>query len=65
MDCRTMSRRTALAAIGVVILACYGIPYLLIGQIAAWYGSFLFWSLAGVAVIVLNVAATRGWEDEE
>ena len=60
-----MSRRTALALVGLVILACYAVPYLLIGQIAAWYGSFLFWCLAGLAVIVLNVFATRGWEDEE
>lgn len=65
MDRSTMSRRTALAAIGVVILACYAVPYLLIGQIAAWWASFLFWSLSGVAIIVLNVFATHGWEDEE
>ncbi|WP_375261573.1 hypothetical protein [Palleronia sp.] len=60
-----MSRRIALALVGVVILACYALPYLLLGQVAAWWGSFLFWILAGLAVIVLNIFATRGWEDGE
>lgn len=60
-----MTRRIALALVGLVILACYAVPYLLIGQIAAWWASFLFWGLAGLAVIALNIFATRGWEDEE
>jgi hypothetical protein len=54
-----MSRRTALWITGAVIIACYAVPYLLIGQVSAWYGSFLFWCLAGLAVIVLNIFATQ------
>lgn len=60
-----MNQRLALVLIASVVLACYAVPYLFIGHIAAWYGSFLFWTLAGVAVIVLNVLATAGFKDDE
>ncbi len=56
-----MKRRTALILVAVIVLACYAVPYLLIGQVAAWYGSFLFWTLAGLAIIVLNAIATAGF----
>lgn len=52
-----MSRRLALRLMALVILACYAVPYLLLRDVAAWYGSFLFWCLAGIAVIALNLAA--------
>ncbi|WP_138469198.1 hypothetical protein [Poseidonocella sp. HB161398] len=56
-----MTRKTALVLLALIILACYAVPYLFIGQIAAWYGSFLFWSLAGIAVIILNAVAMAGY----
>ncbi|WP_172329061.1 hypothetical protein [Mangrovicoccus sp. HB161399] len=56
-----MTRKTALVLMALLILACYAVPYLLIGQVAAWYGSFLFWTLAGVAVIILNAVAMAGY----
>lgn len=56
-----MDRKSALIGIGVVIALCYAVPYLVLGHVAAWYGSFLFWCIAGVAVIVLNVIATSGF----
>ncbi|QUS36733.1 hypothetical protein [Falsirhodobacter algicola] len=59
-----MTRSAPLIAAGLVVLACYAVPYLIIGHIAAWYGSFLFWVMAGVAIIVLNVAATADLKDD-
>lgn len=59
-----MSRSLSLTLVSVVILSCYVVPYVLIGHVAAWYGSFLFWCLAGVAVIVLNVTATAGFTED-
>lgn len=59
-----MSRSLSLRLVALVILSCYLVPYLLIGQVAAWYGSFLFWCLAGVAVIVLNITATSGFAED-
>ncbi|CAM3336818.1 hypothetical protein PANO111632_14800 [Paracoccus nototheniae] len=59
-----MSRSLSLRLVSLVILSCYLVPYALIGQIGAWYGSFLFWCLAGVAVIVLNIIATAGFTED-
>ncbi|WP_104204959.1 hypothetical protein [Billgrantia saliphila] len=47
---------------GVVAL-CYAVPYVLLTDVARWYGSFLFWTLAGLAVIVLNTFITRDFKD--
>ncbi len=55
-----MSRKTALVLLALLILALYAVPYLFIGQIASWQASFLFWSVAGVAVIILNAVAMAG-----
>ena len=60
-----MTRRTALIGVALVVLACYVVPYLIIGTIGAWYGSFLFWTLAGVAVIGLNAVATAGFRGDD
>ncbi|SFO74756.1 hypothetical protein SAMN04488056_11221 [Cohaesibacter marisflavi] len=60
-----MSRRTSLALIGLVIIALYAVPYLAIGHIAAWYGSFLFWICAAVVIIFLNLTATAGFKGGE
>lgn len=59
-----MSRSLSLKLVSLVILACYLVPYAFIGHIAAWYGSFLFWCLAGVAVIILNITATAGFSED-
>ena len=55
-----MSRKTSLILIGLIIVALYAVPYLVIGQIAAWYGSFLFWICAAIVLILLNITATAG-----
>lgn len=47
---------------GVVVL-CYVVPYTLLSDVARWYGSFLFWVLAGLGVIVLNIFITRDFRD--
>lgn len=56
-----MSFRIAIALWGIVILACYVVPYFLLDSVAHWTGAFLFWTLAGLAVILLNVVATSGF----
>jgi lauroyl/myristoyl acyltransferase len=47
----------------VVVALCYVVPYTLLTDVARWYGSFLFWALAGLAVIALNVFITRDFKD--
>ncbi len=48
-----------------VVLMCYLVPYTLLGHIATWYGSFLFWGCAGLVVIALNVFITMDFEEHD
>jgi len=57
--------KTALLLIGLVVLACYVVPYTLLSSVVAWYGAFLFWCAAGVAIIILNILATSDFEGDE
>jgi hypothetical protein len=59
-----MLKKLSLAGICLLVLFCYAVPYLLLDHINAWYGSFLFWTLAGLLVIVLNGLATRDFTEE-
>lgn len=58
-----MSRRILLAAIVVVVLACFIVPFTLLRDVDAWYGSFLFWSLASVVVIAINWVLSADWKE--
>ncbi|MGO4853544.1 hypothetical protein [Phaeovulum sp. W22_SRMD_FR3] len=60
-----MLRKIALTLTAVLIVSCYAVPYLWLGQNATWQGSFLFWCLAGVGVIILNFLAMVGIEEAE
>lgn len=54
-----MTRRTGLWLIAGVVVLCYLVPFTALSGVAHWTGSFLFWSVAGLAIIVLNLAITR------
>lgn len=53
-------RNWMLLIAGIILLA-YVIPYTVLSQVTAWYGSFLFWCLIGLAAIIVNVFITRDW----
>jgi len=59
-----MSRRWWLGIVWLVVLLSYVLPYTLLREVHAWYGSFLLWSVAGVLVIVCNLFATVGFKDD-
>ena len=59
-----MSRKLSLILIGVIIVACYVVPYTLLSSVTTWHGAFLFWCLAGLAIIVLNATATAGYKGD-
>jgi len=50
--------------IGILLLLAYIVPYVLLRNIDAWYGSFLFWNLFAIIVIIFNVFMTIDWRDE-
>ncbi len=61
---RSVRRRAwLLTAIPVIMLAMFVVPYTLLREVDAWYGSALFWMVATAAVIALNVVLSRDWED--
>lgn len=60
-----MVRKLSLACVWLLAILCYGVPYWVLDEVNAWYGSFLFWTIAGVLVIVCNVLATRGFREQD
>ncbi len=58
--------RRAVAWAGVVlvlVLLAYVVPYTVLSRVDTWYGSFLFWTVFGLVVIVAIWAMTRSWRD--
>ncbi|MFT0533262.1 hypothetical protein ACMHYJ_10620 [Castellaniella hirudinis] len=60
-----MIRKLSLACVWLLAVLCYVVPYRVLNQVNAWYGSFLFWTFAGVLVILCNLLATRDWGRDE
>jgi hypothetical protein len=47
----------------VLVVLAYVVPYTLLAEVDRWYGSFLFWTVFGLAAIVVIWALTRSWRD--
>lgn len=47
----------------VIILLSFLLPYTVFRDVDAWYGSFLFWSVATAVVIGLNAVVSADWKD--
>jgi hypothetical protein len=59
---RTATRRWLIVPL-VLILLSFVLPYTLFSDVDAWYGSFLFWTLATAVVIGVNAVISSRWED--
>ncbi|KRE38939.1 hypothetical protein ASG73_00790 [Janibacter sp. Soil728] len=59
---RTATRRWLIVPL-VLILLSFVLPYTLLSDVDAWYGSFLFWTLATAVVIGVNAVISSRWED--
>ncbi|WNK19004.1 hypothetical protein P1P91_08915 [Halomonas piscis] len=57
-----MPRSRWIWAVWGLVLLSYLIPYTLLTRVQAWYGSFLFWTLVGLAVIALNIVMTKDFK---
>lgn len=49
--------------VGMMFLA-YFVPFVLLRNVDAWYGSFLFWVAIAFVIIICNVCMTIDWSDE-
>ncbi|NDK31556.1 hypothetical protein [Nesterenkonia haasae] len=53
-----------LVSVPVIMVAMFVVPYTLLREVDAWYGSLLFWTVGTAAVIAINVAVALSWENE-
>ncbi|GIO27883.1 hypothetical protein [Ornithinibacillus bavariensis] len=49
--------------ISFTILLAYIVPYTILSKVHAWNGSFLYWTITGIIIIIANLFITRGWRD--
>lgn len=52
-----------LLPIGILVVLSFILPFTVFRDIDAWYGSFLFWTLSTVAVIVISAIISADWKD--
>ncbi len=52
-----------LAPIALLIALSYLLPYTVFRDVDAWYGSFLFWTVATAVVIGINAVVSSSWKD--
>lgn len=61
-----MDRKSSwLILIAVAILSAFVVPYTLLRNVDAWYGSFLFWVVITAVVIGVNAIVSASWKDEK
>jgi len=61
-DMDKREKRFALFLI-LLVLSAYIVPYTLLSDVNEWYGSFLYWSLFAIVIIITNVLITKKWSD--
>ena len=47
----------------ILVFLAYFVPFVLLRNIDAWYGSFLFWNVFAIFIIVINSIITSDWSD--
>lgn len=47
----------------IVILSAFAVPYLLLNDVQAWYGSFLYWIVMTIVVIFANFFISKDWSN--
>jgi len=50
----------ALIILFMILLAIF-VPYTILSNIATWYGSFLFWIVITIIVLIMNFYITKDW----
>ncbi|MEW9110107.1 MAG: hypothetical protein AB2374_12220 [Cytobacillus gottheilii] len=50
----------ALAVLAIVLLG-YLLPFTVLTNVEAWYGSFLLWTVLAVIIIMINYILSKNW----
>ncbi|WP_106494603.1 hypothetical protein [Lentibacillus sp. Marseille-P4043] len=53
------------AIIAVLIVLAYLLPYTVMSDVKAWYGSFLIWGIIGILIIIATIIVTKDWGKED
>jgi len=56
-------RTVWLVPVAALILLSYFVPYVLLRDVDAWYGSMLFWTASTAVVIAINAVVSSAWRD--
>ncbi len=46
-----------------LVLSAFVVPYTLLSEVDAWYGSFLFWTVFALVSIGVNASIVLRWKD--
>ncbi|WP_028292769.1 hypothetical protein [Oceanobacter kriegii] len=52
-------------AVWALVLLCYVVPYGFLTEVQSWSGSFIYWTITGVLVVVANLMITKDFGEEE
>lgn len=52
-----------LVPVFAMILLSYFVPYVVLTDVDAWYGSLLFWTVCTAVVIAINAVVSSAWRD--
>jgi hypothetical protein len=52
-----------LVPVAALILLSFLVPYVLLSDVDAWYGSMLFWTASTAVVIAINAVVSSAWRD--
>ena len=52
-----------LVPVAALVLLSFFVPYGLLSDVDAWYGSMLFWTVSTAAVIAVNAVVSSSWKD--
>lgn len=52
-----------LGVIAILVISCFIVPFVLLRHVDTWFGSFLYWSVATLVVIVISALISLRWKD--
>lgn len=59
----TKANHRWLIVVGALVFLAFVVPFTLLTNVDAWYGSFLFWTVLTAAVIGINAFISSSWRD--
>ncbi|WP_040979660.1 hypothetical protein [Oceanobacillus jeddahense] len=60
-----MKEKSTAIVIGIIVILAFIIPFTVLKDVEKWYGSFLFWLILTLIVIVCNAILTKDWSNEK